>query len=92
MAVKNCMYSDGRTPLEIIKGKTPDVSEYIDFGFYDWVTYKNNSGLGLPIVCRWIGVSNRVGQLMSSCILAKSDIPVSCTRVQRINNFEKQTD
>ena len=28
-------YSDGRTPLEIIMGETPDLSEYPDFGFYD---------------------------------------------------------
>ena len=35
----------GRTPLEYIRGKTPDISEYLDFNFYDWVTYRKSAGL-----------------------------------------------
>jgi hypothetical protein len=30
----------GRTPLEELTGETPDISEYLDFGFYDWCWYK----------------------------------------------------
>ena len=36
-------YSKGRTPLEIITGETPDISEYLDFAFYDWVYYRTNA-------------------------------------------------
>ena len=32
--------------MEQIMGETPDISEYLDFGFYDWVWYKDNAGLG----------------------------------------------
>jgi hypothetical protein len=39
-------YADGRTPLKIITGETPDISEYLDFDFYDWVLYRSNAGLG----------------------------------------------
>ena len=28
-------YAEGRTPLEIITGETPDISEYLDFEFYE---------------------------------------------------------
>jgi hypothetical protein len=28
-----------RTGHEEVTGDTPDISEYIDFGFYDWVWY-----------------------------------------------------
>ena len=28
-------YAYGRTPLEIISGDAPDISEYMDFDFYD---------------------------------------------------------
>ena len=38
LTVNSCRYSDARTPIECITGDTPDLSEYIDFGFYDWVT------------------------------------------------------
>jgi hypothetical protein len=30
----------GRTPMEALTGKTPDISEYLDFGFYDLVWFK----------------------------------------------------
>ena len=39
LAVSSSRYANGRTSIEIITGETPDISEYIDFGFYDWVTY-----------------------------------------------------
>ena len=37
-------YAQGRTPLEVITGLTPDITEYLDFGFWDWVTYKSEGG------------------------------------------------
>jgi hypothetical protein len=37
-------YAEGRTPIEIITGKTPNISEYLDFEFYDWVMYQSNAG------------------------------------------------
>ena len=33
--VNTSKYSKGRTPLERITGETPNISEYLDFGFYD---------------------------------------------------------
>ena len=73
--------------MDIITGKTPDVSGYLDLGFYDWVTYQKNAGLGLSNVGIWLGVSHQVGKLMSYWILAKSGIPVSCNTVKRITNL-----
>ena len=85
-------YSRGRTPIECITGETPDISEYLDFGFYDWVTFRNNAGLGCSEIGRWLGVSHRVGQLMSYWILPASGIPISCTTVQQVTEAEKKTD
>jgi hypothetical protein len=70
-------YADGRTPLEIITGDTPDISEYVDFDFYDWVLFRSNAGLGEVEIARWIGVSHRVGRLMSYWLLPESGIPIS---------------
>jgi hypothetical protein len=47
---------EGCTPAEQITGKTPDISEYLDFGFYDWVWFKENAGLGENKIGRWLGV------------------------------------
>ncbi|KAI2502013.1 Reverse transcriptase (RNA-dependent DNA polymerase) [Fragilaria crotonensis] len=68
-------YAEGRTPLEIITGDTPDISEYVDFDFYDWVLFKGNAGLGAVEVARWLGVSHRIGRLMSYWLLPRVAFP-----------------
>ena len=89
----NCSrYADGRTPLEIITGITPDISEYLDFGFYDWVVFRSEAGLGPIELGRWLGVSHRIGQQMSYWILPRSGIPISVVTVQRLTNLEQTTD
>ena len=45
-------YSKGRVPLEMITGETPDISEYLDFAFYDWVQYRTEGGLGPTEICK----------------------------------------
>ena len=35
-----------RTTLEQLTGETPEISEYLDFTFYDWCWYNDNAGLG----------------------------------------------
>eukprot|EP00978_Attheya_sp_CCMP212_P026107 scaffold85161_cov59-Attheya_sp.AAC.2 len=85
-------YSKGRTPLEVITGCTPEITEYLDFGFYDWVQFRSNAGLGPFEIGRWLGVSHKVGQMMSYWILPLSGIPISVVTVQRFTNSEQQTD
>ena len=89
LTVNSLRYSNGRTLLEIITGETPDVSEYLDFCFYDWMTYRTNAGLDQPEIGIWIGVLHRVGNLLSYWILLESGIVISCTTAQRITNLEK---
>ena len=91
VTVTSSHYAQGRTPLEIITGETPNISEFFDFGFYDWVTFKSNGGVGGAEIGRWLGVSHRVGPLMTYWILPKSGIPISCTTVQRmpLNEFSR---
>ena len=92
LTVNSSRYSNGRIPIECITGDTPDVSEYIDFGFYDWVMYRQNAGLDKPKIGIWIGVSQKVGKLMSYWVLPESGIAMSCTTVQRVTHLEKQTE
>lgn len=56
----------GRSGYEITLGTTPDISEYVEFDFYDYCWYwdspqfpqeKRNLG-------RWLGIAHRVGQAM----------------------------
>ena len=38
----------GCIPITQVTGETYDISEYLDFGFYDEVWYKDNAGLSPP--------------------------------------------
>ena len=78
--------------MEQVTGETPDISEYLDFGFYDWVWYKDNAGLGDNCIGRWLGVAHRVGNLMSYWILTQTGRVIARTTVQRVTNLELQTD
>ena len=57
----------GRTGYEIVFGNTPDISEYVEFEFYDYCWYwdtpqdypHEKKQLG-----RWLGIAHRVGQAM----------------------------
>ena len=39
------IYNQGHTPFGHLTGETPDISEYLDFGFWDHVWYKDDGGL-----------------------------------------------
>ena len=72
--------------------KTPDITEYFDFGFYEHISYKDNSGLGIKAIGRWLGVSHRVGGIMSYCIMTQKGTVISRTKVQCLTSIEKETD
>lgn len=78
----------GRTALEEITGETPDISEYLDFSFYDWVGYHENARLGERKIGRWLGVSHKVGSLMSYWVLTGKGTVISRTTVARMTNLE----
>ena len=78
--------------MEGVTGDTHYIYNFLDFGFYDHVTYKENAKLGMTAIGRWIEVSNRVGRLMSHWILNQKGTMISRTTVQRLASIEKETD
>ena len=81
----------GRTPLEFLTGETPDISEYLYFGWYDRGWYKEDAGLGDTKLVRFLGPSHIVGSLMSFLVLPNSGIRISRKTVQLVIRLEKQT-
>ena len=81
---------DGGVPLENITGEKEDISDYLDFGFYDRVWFHENAGLGERGLGCWIGVSHCTGGAMSYWILKANGYVVSQTTVQRITNLESE--
>ncbi len=68
---------DGCVPLQAVTGKTIDISEYLDFDFYDRVWYHKNAGLGKPGPGQLLGVSKHVEGQLCFDILAQSGRVVS---------------
>ena len=82
----------GFTPIESVTGKTVDISEYLDLGFYDQVWYHENAGLGERLHGRWLGVSHQIGILMSYYILTQTGSVISRTTFHRVTNLDVQKD
>jgi hypothetical protein len=75
--VSSSRHAEGRTSIEIITGETPDISEFLDCGFYDWVSFKENAGLGPTALGQFLGVSHRIGNMISFCVLGVTGRVVS---------------
>jgi hypothetical protein len=54
--------------------------------------YKENAGMGDTLIGRFLGVSHKIGNLMTYYILGKSGKVVSRSTVQRITNLELQQE
>ena len=54
--------------------------------------FRTDGGLGTNEIGRWLGVSHRVGPVMTYWILPKSGIPISTDTVQTVTQAELETD
>ena len=79
---------DGWTPWQSVTGNTPDISEYLDFDFYDLVWYFPSAHPSISAkageLARWIGVAHRIGSDMCYWLMPKSGVAVSNTTVQHV--------
>ena len=89
--------SDGRSGHEAITGETPDISEYLDFEFYDLIWWWDRSNK--PNITddprrlgRWLGVSHRVGSDMSYWIVTQSGQIVSKSTVEHVTRDDYMND
>ena len=82
----------GRTSPELIIGETLDISGYLDIGLYDRVWFKEDSGLRETHIVQLLGISQKVGSLMSYWIILTRGIPVSKTTKQHVTYLKTCTD
>ena len=83
------VHGDGfTTGYEEITGNTPDISEWVDFDFYDLVWYFHGTHPGIAEddrrLGRWLGVSHRIGSALSYWILTPSGKVISRSIVQHV--------
>jgi hypothetical protein len=72
---------DGRVPAEVVEGSTPDISEYAQFDWYQYVWYYDPT-VSFPAdprkLARWVGVAHDVGNPVTFWVL-----PASCKVIAR---------
>jgi len=81
---------DGQVPEALYRGGIADISEYIQFDWYQYVWYfdqHKEKHLG-----RWIGVAKDVGAPMTFWILPKSGIPIPRSSVTSLTPEEMGSD
>ena len=79
----------------MVTGRTPDISEFLDFKFWDTVWYHVGSHPSTTTspraLARWLGVSHRIGADMCYWILPVSRVPIAETTVQHVTLDEMNT-
>ena len=85
----------GRTGHEIVYGNSPDISEYVEFEFYDYCWYwdtpqdypHEKKQLG-----RWLGVAHRVGQAMVFYVTNNKGMVIARSTVSPLEPDEYDVD
>jgi len=90
LTANNYYAAHGRTPMEILTGDTPDISEYMSFQWYQPVWYLDGDSFpnDKKKLGHWLGVSHRVGQAMCFWILTENVTIISRTSVQAVTRDE----
>lgn len=90
---RTASFNDGRTGMERITGDTCDISEWVDFSFYDLCWYWGHpDDDSNPKIGRWLGVSHRVGSAMCYWVLTHNAKILSRTTVQHVTATEASKD
>ena len=80
--------TDNRTGYEEVTGQTPDISEWLDFEFYDlvwWLDRPNKPEFTENTrLAWWLGVSHQVGSDLSYWLITESGKIISKTSVEHI--------
>mmetsp|Transcript_18822 Transcript_18822/g.26691 ORF Transcript_18822/g.26691 Transcript_18822/m.26691 type:complete len:331 (+) Transcript_18822:1723-2715(+) len=81
---------EGRTPMEMLTGTTPDISEIMDFAFYDWVKYYDPVGFPSKreFLGRWLGPATHVGQALCYYIIKQNGQIISRSTVRPLTEDE----
>jgi hypothetical protein len=82
-----CRSGHDRSGYERLTGNTPDISEWLDFGFYDLIWYHvatNEPTVSPRQLGRWLGISHHVGSDLCYWVLTRSGKVLSTTTLQHV--------
>ena len=82
---------EGEVPLTELTRETSDISEYLDFGFYEQIWFKDNAGVSPFEPGSWLVFSHFTRHLMCYHVLTQRVTVISRSTVRRVTNIEKTT-
>jgi hypothetical protein len=84
----------GRPGMEEIKGQTINISEWLDFSFYDMVLFWNEQKTDMTedqrLLGHWLGIAHRIGSNMTYSILTQSGRVIARLTVQHVKTTDLQ--
>lgn len=84
----------GRTPYEIVHGETPDISQYLEFSWYDKCRYLDRDSKDSDPMKpgRILGVAHHHGTMMVYFVLAKSGRVIATSTVNQVPRHEATSE
>ncbi|KAI2502057.1 Reverse transcriptase (RNA-dependent DNA polymerase) [Fragilaria crotonensis] len=86
---------DQRPGVERLTGDTIDIAEWLDFDFYDRVSYWDEKKMDMTDeqakIGRWLGIAHRVGSDMTYWILTESGTVIGRSTVQHLTTANMAT-
>ena len=88
--------ADLRPGIERLTGDTIDISEWLDFDFYDRVWYWDQKKMDMTEeqarLGRWLGIAHRIGSDMTYWILTESGKVIARSTVQHVTTTDMSAD
>jgi len=83
---------NSRTPEERVTGRTPDISEYAHYAWFDWVLYRNETSFPEPdlLLGKWLGVATKEGQVMTYWILTDKGKVIARSSVAHLPDLDRR--
>jgi hypothetical protein len=87
-----------RMGYEDVIGETPDISEWLDFDFFDRIWYHDPPGTmaetteEIRKLGRWLGVANRVGSALTYWVLTKAGKVIARSTIQHVTMQEELSE
>ena len=91
LMVPNMYRNKGRSGYEMVFGHTPDISEYVEFQFYDYCWYWDTPQSyphGRRNLGRWLGIAHRVGQSMVFYVMNINGKVIARSTVSRLEKSD----
>ena len=82
---------DGLTPYEKVHSHSPNITELIQYHWFDWLWYYNPEDVDKEKIGRWLGPATHVGDVHTSYILSSTGIVITRSTTRPVTQSELES-